>query len=108
MKFGIHLDSVSPKIWSALTKEADRLRFESVWVPEHVVVPLSATGSPHDGDDHPTIPSNVPIYDAMVLLAHLGAQTENIRLGTQVYNIGLRHPFITARAATTTDLLTNG
>jgi probable F420-dependent oxidoreductase len=108
MKFGIHLGSVNPRFWGEVAEEADRLGFESLWVPEHVVVPLSATGSPHHGADHPPIPSNVPIYDALGVLCHLAARTAQIRLGTHVYNIGLRHPFLTARAATTVDVLSGG
>ena len=108
MKFGIHLGSVNPKFWAAVTEEADRLGFESVWVPEHVVVPLDATGSPHHGSDHPPIPSNIPMFDALGVLCHLAARTSRIRLGTHVYNIGLRHPFLTARAATTVDFLSGG
>jgi probable F420-dependent oxidoreductase len=108
VKFGIHLGTVNPRFWGDVVEEADRLGFESVWVPEHVVVPLNATGSPHHGAEHPPIPSNVPIYDALGVLCHLAARTTQIRLGTHVYNIGLRHPFLTARAATTVDVLSSG
>jgi probable F420-dependent oxidoreductase len=108
MHFGIHLGSVNPKGWADVTRLADRLGYESVWMPEHLVVPLSATGSPHAGADHPPIPANVPMYDALAYLAHLAALTTDIKLGTNVYNIGLRHPFVTARAATTLDVLSGG
>lgn len=108
MNFGLHLGSVNPRIWVELVEEADRLGFESVWVPEHLVVPLNAKGSPHHGAEHPPIPPTVPIFDVFGVLSHLAARTERIRLGTHVYNIGLRHPFITARAATTVDVLSQG
>lgn len=108
MKFGLHLGVVNPRLWVPLTEEADRLGFESVWIPEHLVVPLASTGSPHAGSDHPPIPPDVPIYDVFAYLSHLAARTSRIRLGTHVYNIGLRHPFITARAATTVDVLSGG
>ena len=108
MDFGLHLGAVNPKGWLDLTIEADRLGFESIWVPEHLVVPLDASGSPHEGDDHPPIPSNVPIFDVFGVLCQFAARTERIKLGTNVYNIGLRHPFVTARAATTVDVLSGG
>jgi probable F420-dependent oxidoreductase len=41
-------------------------------------------------------------------LAAIAATTKNVRLGTDVYNIGLRHPFVTARAITTLDVLSGG
>jgi probable F420-dependent oxidoreductase len=108
MKFGLHLFSVNARFWGDVAAEAERLGFESVWVAEHLVVPLSAGGSPHHGEDHPPIPSNIRMFDVFAVLSHLAARTSRIRLGTHVYNIGLRHPFVTARAAATVDFLSNG
>jgi probable F420-dependent oxidoreductase len=108
MHFGLHLGTVNPGLWPAVAEAADRLGFESVWVPEHLVVPYESSGSPHEGSDHPPIPPTVPIFDALGVLCHLAAKTERIQLGTHVYNIGLRHPFVTARAATTVDVLSGG
>ena len=39
--------------------------------------------------DHTPIPPGVPVYDVFTHLAFLAAQTGQIHLGTQVYNIGL-------------------
>jgi probable F420-dependent oxidoreductase len=108
MDFGIPLGMVNPGLWPDVAEAADRAGFESVWIPEHLVVPLTAAGSPHAGADHPPIPSDIPVYDAFVYLSYLAARTTRIKLGTNVYNIGLRHPFITARAATTLDVLSGG
>ncbi|MGX7681195.1 TIGR03619 family F420-dependent LLM class oxidoreductase [Jatrophihabitans sp. DSM 45814] len=108
LKFGIHLGRVNPGLWGAVAEEADRLGYDSVWVPEHLIVPLASEGSPHHGSDHPPIPADIPIFDALGVLCYLAARTERIRLGTNVYNIGLRHPFVTARAASTVDALSGG
>jgi probable F420-dependent oxidoreductase len=108
MEFGVHLGAVNPRFWGDVAAEADRLGFESLWVPEHLVVPLAASGSPHHGSDRPPIPSDIPMFDALGMLCYLAARTTRIRLGTYVYNIGLRHPFVTARAAATADFLSGG
>jgi probable F420-dependent oxidoreductase len=108
MEFGVHLGAVNPRFWGDVAAEADRLGFESLWVPEHLVVPLAASGSPHHGSDRPPIPSDIPMFDALGMLCYLAARTTRIRLGTHVYNIGLRHPFVTARAAATADFLSGG
>jgi probable F420-dependent oxidoreductase len=108
LDFGIHLGSVSPKAWVAVTRQADAVGFESVWLPEHLVIPVAASGSPHHGSEHPPIPAHVPVFDVFAYMAYLAAVTERITLGTSVYNIGLRHPFVTARAATTVDVLSGG
>ena len=108
MDFGIHLGTVSPKAWVDVVRQADAVGFESVWLPEHLVIPVAASGSPHHGAEHPPIPAHVPVFDVFAYLAHLAAVTDRISLGTSVYNIGLRHPFVTARAATTVDILSGG
>ena len=108
MKIGISLGMLRPSLWTEVTREADRLGYESVWMPEHLVVPVQSAGSPFAGSDHPPIPSDVPVFDVFTYLAFLAGQTERIRFGTQVYNIGLRHPFMVARAVTTLDIVSRG
>jgi probable F420-dependent oxidoreductase len=108
VKIGISLGMLRPALWAEATREADRLGYESVWMPEHLVVPVQAAGSPFAGSDHPPIPSDVPIFDVFTYLAFLAGQTKQIRFGTQVYNIGLRHPFIVGRAVTTLDIVSGG
>jgi probable F420-dependent oxidoreductase len=65
-------------------------------------------GSPHAGSDHPPIPADIPVFDVFTYLAYLAGKTSRIRFGTHVYNIGLRHPFTTARAAATLDRVSDG
>ncbi len=108
MKIGISLGVLRPSAWVALTCEADRLGFESVWMPEHLVIPVQAVGSPFAGSDHPPIPSDVPVFDVFGYLGFLAGKTEQIHFGTQVYNIGLRHPFGVARSVTTLDIVSEG
>ena len=108
MKIGISLGVLRPALWAEATREADRLGYESVWMPEHLVIPVEAAGSPYAGSDHPPIPSDVPVFDVFTYLAFLAGQTEQIHLGTQVYNIALRHPFIVARAVSTLDIVSEG
>lgn len=108
MKIGLSLGMLRPSLWDEFTRGADRLGFESVWMPEHLVLPAQVQGSPVVGSDHPPIASDVPVYDVFTYLGFLAGRTEAIRFGTQVYNIGLRHPFVVARAVATLDNLSNG
>ncbi len=108
MKIGIALGTVRPERWAEVTEEADRLGYESVWMPEHLVLPVQSDGSPYAGQDHPPIPSDVPVFDALAYLSFLAGRTEQIRFGTHVYNIGLRHPFVAARAVATLDVVSEG
>lgn len=108
MKFGLTFGSLNPKSWEGVAVLGDQLGFESAWLPEHMVIPVKSAGSPHHGQEHPPIPANVPVYDVFTYLAFLAGKTENIKFGTHVYNIGLRHPFTVARAATTLDIVSKG
>jgi probable F420-dependent oxidoreductase len=108
MKIGISLGVVRPSAWTEVTMEADRLGYESVWMPEHLVIPVQMAGSPFAGSDHPPIPSDVPVFDVFTYLGFLAGRTQQIHFGTQVYNIGLRHPFAVARAVTTLDVISGG
>ena len=108
MKIGIALGAVRPERWTEVTSEADRLGYESVWMPEHLVLPVASDGSPYAGQDHPPIPSDIPVFDSLGYLSYLAGCTEQIRFGTHVYNIGLRHPFVVARAVATLDIVSRG
>lgn len=108
VKFAITLGTLNIARWDEVTVEADRLGFESVWLPEHLVLPVQMAGSPFAESDHPPVRPDVPIMDPFSYLAWLAALTRQIRLGTYVYNIGLRHPFTTARAAATVDIVSKG
>ncbi|MGE0386344.1 MAG: LLM class F420-dependent oxidoreductase [Gammaproteobacteria bacterium] len=108
MKIGINLGRLNPGLWTAATERADALGFESAWLPEHLVLPAAMSGSPNAGESHPPVPANIPVFDTFVYFAMLAGRTARIRFGTFVYNIGLRHPFVTARAVATLDVLSGG
>jgi probable F420-dependent oxidoreductase len=108
MKVALQLQAVNPKFWVVASQEAEAAGFESVWVPEHLVLPVKMSGSPYTGHAEAPIPASMPAFDVWVALAMIAASTSTIRLGTDVYNIGLRHPFVTARAVTTLDVFSGG
>ncbi|MBM3659190.1 MAG: LLM class F420-dependent oxidoreductase [Actinobacteria bacterium] len=108
MKYGIALGAANAKFFPDITLEAEALGFESVWIPEHLIFTTRMSRSPHPGETHPPVPPNTPIFDAFAYLSYLAGRTERIRLGTHVFNIGLRHPFVTARAVQTLDIVSGG
>lgn len=108
LKFGIALSQLHPSRHLEVALEAERLGFESVWMADHLVFPVGMAGSPHPGEATPPVPPSTPVYDTFAWLAFLAAKTERLRLGTNVYLLGLRHPFVAARAVTTLDQLSGG
>ncbi|HEX2312694.1 MAG TPA: TIGR03619 family F420-dependent LLM class oxidoreductase [Thermomonospora sp.] len=108
MKFGVPLGLVHPGVWRDLAVEADRLGFESVWMPEHLVFATDLSTARYPGTGEPGIVPGTPLFDAPAYLCALAAVTERIRLGTAVYLYGLRHPFVAARAFATLDQVSGG
>jgi probable F420-dependent oxidoreductase len=108
VKFAVTFGRMRPDIWLDAAVAADRLGFESVWLPEHLVLPLGMAGSPYAEAEHPPVPPHTPLFDPASLLSFVAARTSRIRLGTYVYLLGLRHPFVTARAFATLDWLSGG
>jgi probable F420-dependent oxidoreductase len=108
MRFGVDLGRCNPSAWHDVTQAADELGYESVWLPEHLIFPEEVEGSPAPDEPHVGVDPHTPLYDPFVMLASIAAKTASIRVGTNVYNIGLRHPFVTARATATLDIVTGG
>ena len=71
MKFGVALGRLNPAFFVEATREADRLGYESVWLPEHLIFTTKMSRSPHPGETHPPVPPDTPIFDAFAYLAFL-------------------------------------
>jgi probable F420-dependent oxidoreductase len=112
IKVGTSIGMLSPRYFQEVAIAADRFGFESLWMPEHLVFPQQMAGSPFvvqdDAAAHPPVPPETPLFDVFAYLAFLAGQTSRIRLGTNVYLMGLRHPFIAARAIQTLDIVSGG
>jgi len=84
---------------------ADSLGFDAVFVSDHLVLPDQMTGDlGHDG----VPPVDTPLVDALGVLTYLAGRTTRVKLGTFVYVLGLRHPFVVARGFATLDHLSGG
>jgi probable F420-dependent oxidoreductase len=105
---GVALGRLHPAFQLEVTLEAERLGFESVWLPEHLVFPVELAGSPFPGAEHPPVPPTTPVFDCFAYLSWLAGQTTRLRLGSHVYLMGLRHPFVSARAVQTLDVVSGG
>jgi probable F420-dependent oxidoreductase len=108
VRFGIALGRMHPGMFVEAAVAADELGFESLWFPEHLVLPVAMAGSPFAGADHPPVPPSTPVFDVFAYLGFLAGRTHHIRLGTHVYNLALRHPFVSARAIQTVDVVSGG
>jgi probable F420-dependent oxidoreductase len=93
----------------ALARRAEELGFESVWIPEHLVLPARITSRyPYAPDGVPPFTTDTPHLDPLILLTQIATVTSKIRLGTNIYLLPLRHPIVAARLAMSLDVVSNG
>ncbi|MBO3746658.1 TIGR03619 family F420-dependent LLM class oxidoreductase [Streptosporangiaceae bacterium NEAU-GS5] len=108
MRFGVPLGLLHPDAWRDVAVAADELGFESVWLPEHLVFATDLSLAIYPGTDKPGISPTTPLFDAPAYLCWLAGLTRHVRLGTAVHLYALRHPFVSARAFATLDVVSDG
>lgn len=104
MQFGLNLTPVYPSELLSVAQLAEAAGFESLWIGEHVLVPL---GGVPDADRRNFRPQS-RFVEPWVALSHLAAGTSTIRLGTCVAVLPLHQPVHLARAIATLDVLSGG
>ncbi|MEO8697567.1 MAG: TIGR03619 family F420-dependent LLM class oxidoreductase [Acidimicrobiales bacterium] len=109
MKFGLPMLGVSPRHYPAIAQVAEASGFESIWMPEHLVLPAEMPPTyPYSETGFSVMSPDTPMYDPWVVLASVASVTTTIRLATNIYVLTLRHPFMTARSVVTLDRISNG
>lgn len=109
MKFGLPMFGLSPRYYPEVAKAAEDNGFDSVWMPEHLLMPAEVPPTyPYSESGYPPITADTPLYDVWVVLGSVAAMTSTIRLATNVYVLPLRNPFVTARSVVTLDRISGG
>ncbi len=92
----------------SLAQKAEACGFDSVWLPEHPIIPVHTT-TPFPGATDGVIP---PYYahamDPFVALAAAAAVTSKIKLGTGICLVPERNPLHTAKEIATLDQISGG
>jgi probable F420-dependent oxidoreductase len=88
---------------------AEALGFDSIWVTEHIVVPLRVESRyPYSVGGVAYWDHEAPWLEAMVTLGFLAGATRRLRLGTSVIPAMTRDPLSLAKQAATVDVLSGG
>jgi probable F420-dependent oxidoreductase len=101
--------NASAEIVRSLGREAEDRGFESIWVPEHVVLfddyesqyPYAADGRFPGGGD-------TGLLEPLTALTYLAAVTNRIRLGSGICLVPQRNPVYTAKQVVDLDCLSGG
>ena len=84
-----------PEILVQVAQKAEALGFESVWIPEHLAVPVEITSRyPYSADGKFPGGPGAALHDPFVALGFVAACTKTIKLGTGVFVLPLRNPLV--------------
>jgi probable F420-dependent oxidoreductase len=109
MKFGTFITSVKPERIAAHVRAAENLGFESVWIGEHMILPMASESKyPYSPDGRFPAPADVPFHDPMIALGYAAAVTTRIKLATGIFVVPLRNAIATAKAVASLDVLSHG
>ena len=91
-----------------LAQRAEESGFESLWVPEHSILPVN-TESPWPGSPDGKIPKvYADIVDPFIALGRASAVTTKLKLGTGICLVPERNPLLLAKEIATLDRYSGG
>jgi probable F420-dependent oxidoreductase len=92
-----------------LAQTAEALRFDSVWISDHVVVPQRISSAyPYTVDGSFPVSPTQAYLEPLATLGYLAGKTQQVRLGIAVLILPYRHPLLTAKMVSTLDNLSSG
>lgn len=114
MEFGFSLPGrgplANPDVVLRIATRAEALRFSSLFVTDHIVLPASTEGSVYPYSASGQFPggSRQDYFEPLVMLAWLAHATQRVRLGTSVLVVPYRNPLTAAKMLATVDVLSKG
>ena len=107
MKLAVEFPSVAyregPEGITKLAKAIEDIGFDQLDMFDHVIM-----GYPTDDRTGPRYPPQMPIMEALMMLAYMAAGTSKIGLGTEVLVLPQRQPVLVAKQVSTLDTLSGG
>lgn len=113
MDYGVTLPGTgplaTPEALTAVATRAEALGFTSLWVTDHVAIPLQiASRYPYAADGKAPWDPSIRYLEAFTALNWVAPVTRRVRLGTSVLVLPMRLPLLVAKAVATLDFLTGG
>lgn len=91
-----------------LAQKAESAGFESLWMPEHPVMPVHTTSQYRGTPDGSVPPYMYDMVDPYMALSRASAVTSTIKLGTSISLIPERNPLLLAKVISTLDHYSGG
>ena len=102
---GLQIFSMPPSDTLSIAQRAEAAGFESIWIPDHPVIPEAIPPQyPYNDTGEPPFNNNSPWLEPTSMLTFLAAGTTTLGLGTGIYIVPLRNPHLLARSLSTVGL----
>jgi probable F420-dependent oxidoreductase len=114
VEFGFSLPGRGPlagiDVVLKIAQKADALRYNSLFVTDHIVMPVSSAKSVYPYTASGQFPGGLAqdYLEPLAMLSHLAHATTRVRLGISVLVIPYRNPLLAAKMLATTDVLSKG
>ena len=109
MQYGIHSAFHTGSVGLAeFAARCEELGFESLWLPEHTVIPVNPSIGPGGVPGAPIPDSYLLMVDPLIGLTVAATATSRIRLGTGVCLIPEHHPVDLAKRISSLDFYSDG
>jgi probable F420-dependent oxidoreductase len=113
MQFGFALPGrgplATPDALTQLAEKADALRYASVFVTDHVVIPTSYNSTyPYAASGRFTGDWTNGYLEPMAMMGVLAGLTSRVKIGTSVLVVPYRNPVVTAKMLATLDVMSGG
>jgi probable F420-dependent oxidoreductase len=114
VEFGFSLPGRGPlaglDVVLKLAEKVDALRFDSLFVTDHVVMPVSSAKSVYPYTTSGQFPGGLSqdYLEPLAMLSHLAHATSRTKLGISVLVIPYRNPLLAAKMLATIDVLSKG
>ena len=113
MHFGVSLPGrgplATPEILTKLAEKADALRYTSLFVTDHVVIPTANNSTyPYSPSGRFATDWTNGYLEPIAMMGVLVGLTSRIKLGTSVLVVPYRNPVVTAKMLATLDVMSGG
>lgn len=113
MQYGLHIPHfgklATPEFMATTARQAEALGFDSVWLSDHVFVPVEITSAyPYRSDGIIGLSPDQPFHDPFALVPWIAAQTERVEIGIGAFVAPYRRAIVTAKLIGTADVLSGG
>lgn len=113
MRFGLRVPNTGPlatvENMLATCRAAERLGYDSLWVSDHVFIPLEVRSRyPFSASGRFPAPPGTPVFEPIPVLAWIAGVTRRVEIGVNVLIVPYRNPVVTAKQLATIDVLSGG